>query len=178
MSDPEIILRLNDPGEARVVCQLLESYGIPSSIVSHSLPQLVYPTTVGELLIAVPGDLREDALRIIETHRAEGGTLDPLRPEAEADADPDPDAGEGVSKDPTRTQARTPMGRAARMSSPVRNPSRGGPGRPARPRRWRARRQWRRCARRRGRDGRPSTRRREGRELSLTPATIPRFLLV
>jgi hypothetical protein len=97
MSDPEIILRLNDPGEAHVVCQLLESYGIPSSIVSGSLPQLVYPTTVGELLIAVPGDFREDALRIIATHRSEGGTLDPLRPEAEADAEPD--AGEGVSTD-------------------------------------------------------------------------------
>jgi len=75
MSDAEIILRLLNPGEARIVCQLLDSYGIPANLWSGSLPQTVYPNNIGEILISVPAEFREEALRIIATHRIEGGLM-------------------------------------------------------------------------------------------------------
>ena len=91
VTDVDVVVRLNDPNEARLVCGLLESYGIPASIRSGSLPSTVYPTTVGVVLVVVPLGMKEEALRIVEAHRAEEGVVadtdaaewgEPAEPEA------------------------------------------------------------------------------------------------
>ena len=63
----------------------------PSILSSDTLPPSVYPTNVGEVLISVPAEHRDEALRVIAMHRAEGdamgelGTL-PTAESAETDA--------------------------------------------------------------------------------------------
>jgi hypothetical protein len=63
-----IIARLASDGEAKLVRSLLETYGIPSTL-SYDMPGLVYPLTVGEIRVAVPEGLGEEALSILAAHQ-------------------------------------------------------------------------------------------------------------
>jgi hypothetical protein len=61
-------------GEAEMVRQLLEGYGIPCQVVSD-VPHTVLPISVdglGEVRILVPADRLEEARRLLAEHRREG----------------------------------------------------------------------------------------------------------
>ena len=74
MSGRSIITTVWNDSEANLVRSLLESYGIPAT-VSSDVPHSVYPLTVdglGEIRISVAEDDREEAVRILQAHQAEG----------------------------------------------------------------------------------------------------------
>lgn len=77
MNGYTVISRVWNDSEANLVRSLLESYGIPVAVGSD-VTHAVYPITVdglGEIRISVPGEHREEALRILEEHKAEGRKL-------------------------------------------------------------------------------------------------------
>ena len=69
MSKPSIVFRPLTENEANVVRRLLEAYGIPVS-VSSGLPPAVYPMNIRESTLSVPEEFRDEAIGIIEAHRA------------------------------------------------------------------------------------------------------------
>lgn len=74
MTGYSVISRLWNDGEANLVRSLLESYGVPVT-VSSDLTHSVYPITVdglGEIRISVPDEYRDEAVGILEAHRAAG----------------------------------------------------------------------------------------------------------
>jgi ribonuclease-3 len=76
MSEPVVVFRTSSDIEASVVVALLESHGIHTLRVSGN-PQAILPMAVnalGEIRIAVPEDIAEDARRIIDSHRDEVGS--------------------------------------------------------------------------------------------------------
>ena len=77
MDGTSVVIRLSNEREASVVRSLLESYGIPVSVSSNPFPQAVYPMTVGEISLSVPEEFHDEAVGIIEAHRAAGDTADP-----------------------------------------------------------------------------------------------------
>jgi putative signal transducing protein len=69
-----IILRTWDDTEAELIRGLLESYGIPCSVISD-ITHSVVPLTVnglGEIRLSVPEEAAEEAERILQEHRAAG----------------------------------------------------------------------------------------------------------
>ena len=70
MAETSVISRLSNDTEASLVRSLLESYGIPVTVSSDSLARAVYPTNIGEVCLSVPEELREEAIRILDAHRA------------------------------------------------------------------------------------------------------------
>src|SRR4030095_5421884 len=72
---PTVVFATSSDSEASVVMALLDSQGIPSFRASghtHSVwPMAV--SSLGEIRIAVADDLADEARRIIESHRQEGG---------------------------------------------------------------------------------------------------------
>ena len=61
-------------GEAALVHNLLEQYGIPSRVVSD-FPHTLLPVSVdglGEIRIFVPSDRYEEAVELLAEHRREG----------------------------------------------------------------------------------------------------------
>ena len=74
--EPIVVFTTRSDIEASVVMALLDSHGIASFRMSGN-PQALWPMTLsplGEIRIAVPADVAEDARRIIESHRADVGT--------------------------------------------------------------------------------------------------------
>jgi len=70
----KVILRTWDDTEAELVRGLLESYGIPCSVISD-ITHSVVPLTVdglGEIRLSVPEEAAEEAERILRAHRADG----------------------------------------------------------------------------------------------------------
>ena len=68
-----VIFRTHSDSEASIVSGLLEANGVPS-VVSASITHALFPLTVsdlGEVRISVPEDAADEALRIIDDHRAE-----------------------------------------------------------------------------------------------------------
>ena len=72
MPEYAVILRPSSDSEARLVQELLQTYGIPVK-VSHDAPQPAYPLNVGEIRVSVPEECREEAMSILEAHRASTG---------------------------------------------------------------------------------------------------------
>jgi hypothetical protein len=69
-----VILKTWDDTEAELVRGLLESYGIPCSVISD-ITHSVVPLTVdglGEIRLSVPEEAVEEAERILSEHRAAG----------------------------------------------------------------------------------------------------------
>ncbi len=86
--DPVVIFHTTSDIEARVVSALLDSRGIVSFRASGN-PQAILPMTVnslGEIRIAVPSELAEEARALIESHRetASGAKVVRLRDEFSA----------------------------------------------------------------------------------------------
>lgn len=68
------VARTWDRGEAWLVRQLMESYGIPCRFVSH-VPHHLFPIAVDELAaigIVVPDDRAHDARRLLAEHLRQG----------------------------------------------------------------------------------------------------------
>jgi hypothetical protein len=65
-----------------VVQSLLGTYGIPSTL-TYDVPNLVYPNNVGEIRVAVPEGLENEALGILAAHRER---TDPQKDAALGDA--------------------------------------------------------------------------------------------
>ena len=87
MSDWPVVFRTYSHIEATVVSGLLEAHGIPV-VQSSDAPHSVFPFKVeahGEMRIAVPPDLADEASRLIESHRSTGpnGVVIPIRREFE-----------------------------------------------------------------------------------------------
>jgi ribonuclease III len=86
VTDLITIFRTRSDVEASVVRGLLEAHGVPS-VVSHHLPQSLFPMAVsplGEIGIAVHAEDADEAQRIIESHRTELVKVARLRDEFEA----------------------------------------------------------------------------------------------
>ena len=69
--DSKVIRRTWSDSEAELIRGLLESYGIPCSVISD-ITHSVYPLTVnglGEIRLSVPADAAEEAERILEEHQ-------------------------------------------------------------------------------------------------------------
>ena len=69
-----LLLSTWNDGEAAMIRQLLESYGIPVQTVSD-VPHSVYPITVdglGEVRILVPGNRLAEARALLDEHRRHG----------------------------------------------------------------------------------------------------------
>jgi hypothetical protein len=69
-----LLLRTWNDGEAAMIKQLLETYGIPCQIVSD-VPHTVLPLSVdglGEVRILVPAERLEDAKNLLAEHRRQG----------------------------------------------------------------------------------------------------------
>ena len=69
-----VILRTWDDTKAELIRGLLESYGIPCSVISD-ITHAVVPLTVdglGEIRMSVPEEAVEEALRILREHRVTG----------------------------------------------------------------------------------------------------------
>lgn len=69
-----LALRTWSDGEAALVHNLLEQYGIPSRIVSD-FPHALLPVSVdglGEIRVFVPTDRYEEAIELLAEHRREG----------------------------------------------------------------------------------------------------------
>ena len=84
-----VILRTWDDTEAELIRGLLESYGIPCSVISD-ITHSVVPLTVnglGEIRLSVPEEAAEEAERILREHRADG-------PEGALQAETSSEAGE------------------------------------------------------------------------------------
>jgi ribonuclease-3 len=74
--EPVVVFRTSSDIEASVVMALLESHGIQSLRLSGN-PQAILPMAVnalGEIRVAVHGEMAEEAHRVIESHRGEVGT--------------------------------------------------------------------------------------------------------
>src|SRR5688572_3731907 len=74
--EPIVVFTTRSDIEASVVMALLDSHGIASFRMSGN-PQALWPMTLsplGEIRIAVPAHVAEDARRIIESHREDVGT--------------------------------------------------------------------------------------------------------
>jgi hypothetical protein len=70
----KIIFRTWSDTEAELIRGLLESYGIPCSVISD-ITHSVYPFTVdglGEIRLSVPMEAVEEAERILASHGASG----------------------------------------------------------------------------------------------------------
>lgn len=70
----KVIFRTWDDTEAELIRGLLESYGIPCSVISD-ITHSVYPLTVdglGEIRLSVPEEAADEAERILREHRADG----------------------------------------------------------------------------------------------------------
>ncbi len=70
----KVIFRTWDDTEAELIRGLLESYGIPCSVISD-ITHSVYPFTMdglGEIRLSVAEDVAEEAERILREHRADG----------------------------------------------------------------------------------------------------------
>jgi ribonuclease-3 len=83
-----VIFRSASDIEARVVRGLLESHGI-ASLLSSGLPRSIFPValdSIGDIKISVRHEDADEALRLIESHRAENssGRVIPLRNEFSA----------------------------------------------------------------------------------------------
>lgn len=89
--DSQILVKTWNDGEAMMVRQLLETYGIPCQVVSD-VPHSILPLTVdglGEIRILVPTSRLQDARTVLADHLRHGlEVLDGGRPE-----DDDEDAG-------------------------------------------------------------------------------------
>jgi ribonuclease-3 len=83
-SDLIVVFRTQSDIEARIVRGLLEAHGI-ESIQSSAIPQSIFPLSVeglGDIRLAVRDADAAEALRIIDTHRAEvGGEVVRIRDE-------------------------------------------------------------------------------------------------
>src|SRR5258705_6859255 len=72
---PVVVFSTTSDIEASVVLALLDSQGIAAFRITGN-PQAILPMSMsplGEVRIAVPEDVAEDALRIIESHREDVG---------------------------------------------------------------------------------------------------------
>jgi len=70
----KVIFRTWDDTEAELIRGLLESYGIPCSVISD-ITHSVVPVTVdglGEIRLSVPEEAAEEAERILREHLADG----------------------------------------------------------------------------------------------------------
>jgi len=86
----KVIFRTWDDTEAELVRGLLESYGIPCSVISD-ITHSVWPLTVdglGEIRLSVAGEAAEEAKRILREHRADG-PAGALQAEAFSEAEKD-----------------------------------------------------------------------------------------
>ena len=90
-----LVVRTWSDGEALLVRQLLESYGIPSQVVSD-VPHSLLPLSVdglGEVRILVPANRVEEARSLLADHLrqgleiVDGGKGDPRRPDDDDDED-------------------------------------------------------------------------------------------
>jgi ribonuclease-3 len=73
---PRVVFTTTSDIEASVVTALLDSHGIPSFRISGN-PQAIWPMAVnalGDIRIAVAGEIAEDAERIITSHREDVGS--------------------------------------------------------------------------------------------------------
>jgi ribonuclease-3 len=73
---PRVVFTTTSDIEASVVTALLDSHGIPSFRISGN-PQAIWPMAVnalGDIRIAVAGDIAEDAEQIIASHREDVGS--------------------------------------------------------------------------------------------------------
>ena len=73
---PRVVFTTTSDIEASVVTALLDSHGIPSFRISGN-PQAIWPMAVnalGDIRIAVAGEIAEDAERIIASHREDVGS--------------------------------------------------------------------------------------------------------
>jgi len=76
MAAPRVVFTTTSDIEASVVTALLDSHGIASFRISGN-PQAIWPMAVnalGDIRIAVPEEVSEDAQRIIESHREDVGS--------------------------------------------------------------------------------------------------------
>ena len=74
LSGGRILVRTWNDGEAMMVRQLLETYGIPCQVVSD-VPHTVLPLTIdglGEIRILVPHDRLRDARTVLADHLRHG----------------------------------------------------------------------------------------------------------
>jgi Putative prokaryotic signal transducing protein len=88
--DSKVIRRTWSDSEAELIRGLLESYGIPCSVISD-ITHSVYPLTVnglGEIRLAVPAEAAEEAERILAEHQTSA-------PEESAPTELDHDEAEG-----------------------------------------------------------------------------------
>jgi hypothetical protein len=72
--ESRVIFRTWDDTEAELIRGLLESYGIPCSVISD-ITHSVVPLTVdglGEIRLSVPEEAAEEAARILQEHMAAG----------------------------------------------------------------------------------------------------------
>ena len=72
--ESKVIFRTWDDTEAELIRGLLESYGIPCSVISD-ITHSVVPLTVdglGEIRLSVPSEAAEEAETILQEHRADG----------------------------------------------------------------------------------------------------------
>ena len=72
--EAKVIFRTWDDTEAELIRSLMESYGIPCSVISD-VTHSVLPLTVnglGEIRLSVPVEAAEEAEQILEEHRASG----------------------------------------------------------------------------------------------------------
>jgi hypothetical protein len=86
----KVILRTWDDTEAELIRGLLESYGIPCSVISD-ITHSVLPLTLnglGEIRLSVPEEAAEEAERILQEHRADG-PMGAIRAEALSEAERD-----------------------------------------------------------------------------------------
>jgi len=73
---PRVVFTTTSDIEAAVVTALLDSHGIPSFRISGN-PQAIWPMAVnalGDIRIAVAGDIAEEAERVISSHREDVGS--------------------------------------------------------------------------------------------------------
>jgi hypothetical protein len=69
-----VLMRVWDNGEAILIRQLLESYGIPCRTAS-GIPHTVWPIAIdglGETRIMVPAELADEAQCLLAEHRRQG----------------------------------------------------------------------------------------------------------
>ena len=75
MSDWPIVFRTHSPVESRVVAALLESHGLNVMELSERTLSAFPFQGLSEVRIAVPPEEADEALRLIETHRLEPGSV-------------------------------------------------------------------------------------------------------
>ena len=72
IGDLVVVFRTPSQIEADVVRGLLETHGIPA-MISADMSRTPFPLSVSELRVAVNAENAEQAERLIESHRDEGG---------------------------------------------------------------------------------------------------------